>query len=154
MRKKSSNRGERTYRLPLLLNVQPGCLLHIAGRRADTMVSKMMSRAILPSVLHQDPRYFYRGSGSVRTRITYALTSAVITRGDNGQPQPNYSQVLGNFPAIGISNLYRAPSDRTASLTFRNGLVMIASTAVQNLMREFVSRKLTPNVPAFANGKP
>ena len=121
---------------------------------ADTMVSKMVSRAILPSILHQDPRYFYRGSGSVRTRMIYALTSAVISRGDNGQQQPNYSQVLGNFAAIGISNLYRAPSDRTASLTFRNGLVMLASTAVQNLIREFVSRKLTPKVPAFANGKP
>jgi hypothetical protein len=129
------------------------------GRRfsaafADTMTSKMISRAILPSVLHQDPRYFYRGSGSVRARVFYAVTSAVITRGDNGKRQPNYSQVLGTFAATGISNLYRAPIDRTTGLTFRNGLVMTGSTAVQNLIREFVSRKLTPNVPAFANGKP
>jgi hypothetical protein len=121
---------------------------------ADTMVSKMVSRAILPSLLHQDPRYFYRGSGSVRSRIIYALTSAIITRGDNGRLQPNYSQVLGSFAATGIANLYRAPGDRTASLTFRNGLAMTGSTAVQNLIREFVSRKLTRNVPAFANGKP
>jgi hypothetical protein len=120
----------------------------------DTMVSKMVSRAILPSILHQDPRYFYRGSGSVRSRVIYALTSAVICRGDNGRLQPNYSQVLGSFAATGIANLYRAPGDRTASLTFRNGLAMTASTAVQNLIREFISRKLTPNVPAFANGKP
>jgi Carboxypeptidase regulatory-like domain len=52
---------------------------------ADALVSKMVSRAILPTVLHQDPRYFYRGSGSVRSRIFYALRAAVITRGDNGQ---------------------------------------------------------------------
>ncbi len=121
---------------------------------ADTMVSKMMSRAILPSLLHQDPRYFYRGSGSVRTRIIYALSSAVICRGDDGRLQPNYSQIFGSFAATGIANLYRAPGDRTASLTFRNGLVMTASAAAQNLIREFLSRKLTPNVPAFANGKP
>ncbi len=121
---------------------------------ADTMVSKMMSRAILPSVLHQDPRYFYRGSGSVRTRAIHALTSAIICRGDNGRLQPNYSQVLGSMAATGISNLYRAPGDRTTSLTIRNGLMMTAATAAENLMREFVSRKLTPNVPAFANGKP
>jgi Carboxypeptidase regulatory-like domain len=121
---------------------------------ADTLVSKMVSRAILPSVLHQDPRYFYRGSGSVRTRIIHALSSAVICRGDNGRLQPNYSQVLGSFAATGISNLYRASGDRTTSLTFRNGLVMTATTAVENLMREFVSRKLTPHVPTFANGKP
>lgn len=121
---------------------------------ADTMISKTVSRAILPSLLHQDPRYFYRGSGSVRTRIIYALTSAVICRGDNGRLQPNYSQVLGSFAATGIANLYRSPGDRTAGLTIRNGLVMTASAAAQNLIREFLSRKLTPNVPAFANGKP
>jgi hypothetical protein len=121
---------------------------------ADTMVSKMIGRSILPSVLHQDPRYFYRGSGSFRNRAVYALTSAVITRGDNGKRQPNYSQVLGSFAATGISNLYRAPSDRTVNLTFRNGLIMTGGTAIQNLIREFISRKLTPNVPAFANGKP
>ena len=109
---------------------------------ADALVSKMVSRAILPTVLHQDPRYFYRGSGSVRSRIFYALRAAVITRGDNGRMQPNYSQVLGNFAASGISNLYRAPGDRTASLTFRNGLIMTASGAVENLLREFFSRKL------------
>jgi Carboxypeptidase regulatory-like domain len=121
---------------------------------ADTLVSKMVSRAILPTVLHQDPRYFYRGSGSIRSRIFYALSAAVIARGDNGQMQPNYSQVAGNFAASGISNLYRAPGDRSASLTFRNGLIMTASGALENLLREFFSRKLTSNVPPFANGKP
>ncbi len=121
---------------------------------ADTMVSKMVSRAILPTILHQDPRYFYRGSGSIRSRIFYALAAAVICREDNGRLQPNYSQVLGNFAASGISNLYRAPGDRTASLTFRNGLIMTGSGAVENLLREFFSRKVTSNVPAFANGKP
>jgi hypothetical protein len=121
---------------------------------ADAFIGKMVSRAILPTVLHQDPRYFYRGSGSIGSRIFYALRAAVVTRADNGRMQPNYSQVLGNFVASGISNLYRAPGDRTASLTFRNGLIMTASGAVENLLREFFSRKLTSNVPSFANGKP
>jgi hypothetical protein len=121
---------------------------------ADATIGKMVSRAILPTVLHQDPRYFYRGSGSVGSRIIYALKAAVITRGDDGRMQPNYSQVLGNFAASGISNLYRAPGDRTASLTFRNGLIMTASGALENVLREFFSRKLTSNVPSFANGKP
>lgn len=121
---------------------------------SDAFIGKMVSRAILPTVLHQDPRYFYRGSGSVRSRIFYALRAAVVTRGDDGRMQPNYSQVLGNFAASGISNLYRAPGDRTPGLTFRNGLIMTASGAVENLLREFFSRKLTSNVPSFANGKP
>ncbi len=121
---------------------------------ADAFVGKLVSRAVLPSVLHQDPRYFYRGSGSVGSRIIYALRAAVITRRDDGRMQPNYSQVLGNFAASGISNVYRAPGDRTASLTFRNGLIMTASGAVENLFREFLSRKFTSNVPSFANGRP
>ena len=48
----------------------------------------------------------------------------------------------------------RVGGDRTVSQTFRNGLVMTVSGAVENLLREFLSRKLTSNVPAFANGKP
>lgn len=121
---------------------------------ADAVISRMVSRAILPTVFHQDPRYFYRGSGSIRSRILYALAATVVCRGDNGRLQPNYSQLFGNFAAAGISNLYRAPGDRQASLTFRNGLVITASGAVENLLREFLSRKLTSNVPSFANGKP
>jgi hypothetical protein len=62
--------------------------------------------------------------------------------------------VLGSFAAAGLSNIYRAPGDRQASLTFRNGLIITVSGAAANLLREFLSRKLTSNVPAFANGKP
>lgn len=121
---------------------------------ADTVANRMLGTAIFPTLFHQDPRYFYRGSGSVRSRILYALASTVICRGDNGRLEPNYSQVLGNFTTAGLSNLYRAPGDRKAGLTFRNGLIITGSGAVVNLLREFLSRKLTPNVPAFANGKP
>ena len=121
---------------------------------ADTAANRMFASAIFPTLLHQDPRYFYRGSGSIRSRILYALASTVICRGDDGRPQPNYSQVFGSFATAGLSNLYRAPGDRKASLTFRNGLIITANAAAINLLREFVSRKLTPNVPAFANGKP
>jgi hypothetical protein len=121
---------------------------------ADTVASRMISFAALPSLFHQDPRYFYRGSGSVRSRILYALASSVICRGDNGKSEVNYSKILGSFAAAGLSNIYRAPQDRQATLTFRNGLIIIGSGAVVNLMREFISRKLTRNVPAFAKGKP
>ncbi|MDQ2843896.1 MAG: carboxypeptidase-like regulatory domain-containing protein [Acidobacteriota bacterium] len=121
---------------------------------ADTVAGRMLGSAIFPAILHQDPRYFYRGSGSIRSRILYALVSTVVCRGDNGLLEPNYSHVLGSFAAAGLSNLYRDPVDRQASLTFRNGLIITGSGAVVNLLREFLSRKLTPNVPTFANGKP
>ena len=125
-----------------------------ASAYGDKVISTMIGHAILPSLLHQDPRYFYRGSGSTRSRIFYALSAAVICRRDDGQMEPNYSGIIGSFAAAGISNLYRAPGDRRASLTFRNGLIVVGSGAAVNLMREFLSRKLTSNVPQFANGKP
>jgi hypothetical protein len=121
---------------------------------ADTMSTRMISRAILPSLMHQDPRYFYRGSGTIRSRLFYALAQSFVCRGDNGRLEPNYSQLLGNFAAAGLSNAYRASGDRQLDLTFRNGLIIMGTGAVENLLREFISRKLTPNVPAFANGKP
>lgn len=121
---------------------------------ADTVSARMFGSAIYPVLLHQDPRYFYQGSGSVRSRVLYALLSTVICRGDNGELQPNYSHILGSFTAAGISNLYRAPSDRQASLTFRNGLIVLGGGAITNLLREFVSKKVTSGVPSFANGKP
>jgi hypothetical protein len=121
---------------------------------ADGVVGRVMGSAVFPAIFHQDPRYFYRGTGSIRSRILYALSAAVICRGDNGQLEPNYSHVLGSFTAAGISNLYRAPGDRSASLTFRNGLIITGGAAVTNLLREFVSRRLTTNVPVQPAGKP
>ena len=120
---------------------------------ADSVVGAMVGRALLPIVLHQDPRYFFRGTGTIRSRVLYALAQTVVTRGDNGKTQPNYSHVLGNFITAGVSNIYREPSDRSASLTFRDAGIVTAGDAVGNLLREFVSRPLTTNVPRFATGK-
>ena len=121
---------------------------------ADDVIGRMIGSAILPSLLHQDPRYFYKGSGSVRSRAYYAVTRALITRGDNGQAQPNYSRLLGSFAAGGIANLYYPRSDRGVALTLGDGLVSIAGHAADNLIREFFLRRLTPKyVPVFERGK-
>lgn len=120
----------------------------------DSFTAFMLSHAVLPVVFHQDPRYFYQGSGSVRSRLFHALSSTFVSRGDNGRPMPNYSEVLGSFAAAGISNLYRAPGDRQTGLTLRNGFIILGGNMATNVLREFLSRKVTPNVPAFANGKP
>jgi hypothetical protein len=126
----------------------------VALSDADEALSRMIGSAILPSLLHQDPRYFYRGSGSKKSRAFYAISSAVICRGDNGRLQPNYSYVLGSFAAGGISNLYHPASDRGVGLTIGNGFLNVAAHALDNLGREFVFRKLTPKVPDYAQGKP
>ncbi len=121
---------------------------------ADEALSRMIGSAILPSLLHQDPRYFYRGSGSKKSRALYAISSAVICRGDNGRLQPNYSYSAGAFAAGGISNLYHPASDRGVGLTIGNGFLNVAAHALDNLGREFLFRKLTPKVPDYAQGKP
>ena len=121
---------------------------------ADNVIGRVVGSAVLPSVLHQDPRYFYKGKGSVTSRALYAVGTTFITRGDNGRAQPNYSHILGNFAAAGISNLYRAPGDRSASLTIRNGFIITGTNAVGNLVREFVLKEFTTKVPAFAQGQP
>ena len=122
---------------------------------ADTAAGTFIGGAILPSLLKQDPRYFYKGNGSMPARFLYAIASSVICKGDNGRWQANYSNVLGNLAAGGISNLYYPAQNRNgAGLTFENGTIGIATTAISNLFQEFVVRKLTPKIPTHNPNKP
>jgi hypothetical protein len=112
---------------------------------ADSTAGTFIGSAILPSLLKQDPRYFYKGTGSRRSRLLYAMANAVICKGDNGHWQANYSNILGNLAAGGISNLYYPAKDREGvELTFENGLIGVGATAAENLFQEFLVRKLTP----------
>jgi hypothetical protein len=120
---------------------------------ADEVLGRLIGSAVLPSLLHQDPRYFYKGSGSVRSRFFYAVSRAVVTRGDDGQAQPNYSRLFGSFAAGGLANLYYPRADRGLGLTLGDGFVSIAGHAADNVIREFLLRRLTPNVPGYARGK-
>lgn len=121
---------------------------------ADDFDARIIGSAVLPSLLHQDPRYFYKGSGTIRERAMYAIKSAVITRGDNGQLQPNYSYVLGSFASGAIANAYYPAAERGVGLTIGNGFLNIAGHAIDDLVREFVLRSLTPGVPATSTGAP
>ena len=104
-----------------------------------------MGGAVLPVLFRQDPRYFYKGTGSVRSRFWYAVSTAVICRGDNGNRQPAFAGVLGDLSAGAISNLYYAPSDRQgAALTFENGLLGVAGDALNNVFQEFLLKRFTP----------
>lgn len=121
---------------------------------ADTVSDTLIGAAILPSLLKQDPRYFYKGTGSTPARTLYAVANSVICKGDNGRWQPNYSNILGGLAAGGISNLYYPEQDRNgAGLTLENGAIGIGATAVANLFQEFVIRKLTPKVPDKASNR-
>jgi hypothetical protein len=111
---------------------------------ADLITGTYIGDAILPSLLKQDPRYFYKGSGSIRSRILYALANSVICKGDNGHWQGNYSGILGSLAAGGISNLYYpATGRRRVELTFTNAGLRIGTSAAGNILQEFLVRKLT-----------
>jgi hypothetical protein len=122
---------------------------------ADLVTNTFIGGAILPSLLKQDPRYFYKGTGSKRSRSLYAIANSVICKGDNGHWQANYSAILGSLAAGGISNLYYPASDRNgAALTFENALIGIGASAATNLLQEFVIRRLTPNLPNYTPATP
>jgi len=121
---------------------------------ADDVLGKMIGSALLPSLFHQDPRYFYKGSGSFHSRVFYAVSQAVMTRGDNGHVEPNYSHVLGSLAAGSIANFYYPAGDRGVGLVLGNALLGTAGRAAENLVREFFLRRLTPTVPRYEKGKP
>lgn len=121
---------------------------------ADDFVGTIIGGAILPSVLHQDPRYFYKGSGTIRSRLFYAISTSVICKGDNGHFQPNYSSMLGSFASSAVSNAYYPASDRGLGLTISGGLIGIASQSASNVLQEFLVKKLTPKIPKYEQGKP
>lgn len=114
----------------------------------DFFIGTYMSSAILPSILKQDPRYFYKGTGTTKSRILYAISRSVMTKGDNGHWQPDYSGILGSLAAGGISNLYYpAGSQHGFGTTVSNTLIGIGTSAGVNILQEFVFRKLTPKTP-------
>lgn len=110
---------------------------------ADIFVGTMVGGAILPTMLRQDPRYFYKGTGTTKSRFLYAISNAVMCRGDNGKRQFNYSGVLGSFASGGVSYLYYPASDRSLSLVMQNSAVRIAEGSLAGIVQEFVLRRFT-----------
>jgi Carboxypeptidase regulatory-like domain len=121
---------------------------------ADTITGTFIGGALFPALMKQDPRYFYKGTGSTRSRVLYAIANAVICKGDNGHWQFNYSGISGGLVAGGISNLYYPPKDRGAGLVFENEGIGVGGTAVTNLIQEFIIPKLTPNLPNHRTAQP
>jgi hypothetical protein len=124
----------------------------VAANTGDLMFGTFMGGAVFPILFHQDPRYFYKGTGGVVKRALYATAAAVICRGDNGKWQPNYSSVLGDLAAGALSNLYYPKANRDGlTLTFENGLLATAFDAVGNLVQEFVFKRVTPHSPVYGS---
>jgi hypothetical protein len=125
-----------------------GYAKRFGANSADNFIGTFVGGAIFPSILKQDPRYFYKGTGTRKQRALYALANAFICKGDNGKWQPNYSGILGGLAAGGISNLYYPASNRNGlRLTFENAAIGIGGNAINNILQEFFLKRLTPHNP-------
>jgi hypothetical protein len=121
--------------------------LFVNGRTSD-----ILSRAVFPSLFHQDPRYFYQGSGTKWSRVKHAVSYTFVARSDSGHLIPNYSYFLGDVCSGALSNLYYPSSSKGASLVFTNAAIGLGGRAGLNLAREFLFKRVSTNVPG--NGKP
>jgi hypothetical protein len=110
-----------------------------AGGVSDILIGG----AILPSLLHQDPRYFYSGEGTKKQRIVHALRAIFLTHGDNGKIQFNYSGLGGDMASAALANAYYPSADRGAHLFFANWAVLSAGRAANALAQEFLGRLTT-----------
>jgi len=119
---------------------------------ATGRISDILSRAVFPSLFHQDPRYFYQGSGSTWSRVGHAVGDAFVARSDSGHLMPSYSYLLGNISSAALSNLYYPDSSRGVGLILTNAAIGIGGRAAQNLIREFLFKRFTKHVPG--RGKP
>jgi hypothetical protein len=104
---------------------------------ADNAIGNFLTSAVLPSALHQDPRYFELGEGGFLHRAGYALSRSVLTRSRSGQTRFNLSEIAGNAVAAGISNAYYAPSDRTVTGTLTRWGMQVLWDTVSNELKEF-----------------
>lgn len=114
-----------------------GYFERVGANYADNVDGAIIGNALLPQVLHQDPRYFRMGTGSFGRRFIHAALSTVECHGDNGKNQANVSNVLGNFIAGGISNLYYPSDERGAKLTVENGISVTLFGALGGQILEF-----------------
>ena len=108
---------------------------------ADIFASTFLSGAVFPSLLRQDPRYYYRGTGSTKSRLLHAVGNAVICKGDNGRWQINYSNVAGSFAGAALSSTFY-PTKNPGMFTLSSGFVRLGESSLAGFMQEFVVRKL------------
>jgi Carboxypeptidase regulatory-like domain len=122
---------------------------------ANVFASTFIGGAVMPSLLKQDPRYFYKGSGSKRSRFLYAVASSVMCKGDNGHWQPNYSNVIGSFAGAGLQAAYIPANDRRGSgFVVSSALIRLGETSLAGVLQEFVFPKLTHRPRRSASAAP
>jgi hypothetical protein len=115
---------------------------------ADSLTGALLARVVLPTIIKQDPRYFYKGAGTTRARVFYAISRSVVCRGDNKRDQVCYSRLISRLASGLLTNLYYPPADRNSNaVTLENAAIRFGGSALGNLFQEFIARKLTRENP-------
>jgi len=115
----------------------------LGAEAANGFSDIMIGGAILPSLLHQDPRYFYQGTGTAGSRIRHAMFSPFVTRSDSGKTVPNYSSLGGDLASASLSNLYYPRANRGVGLLFGNFAIGTAERIGASLAQEFIIGRFT-----------
>ena len=114
---------------------------------ADFVIALGFDKFVMPALFKQDPRYFYKGTGTRNSRFWYAVSRSVICQGDNKQAQFCYSSIISRFGTGFLSNYYYPHADRdTTAQVIEGGAISIGASAAVNLFEEFLARKITPKL--------
>ncbi len=116
----------------------------LAATFAGGYAHVLVGDAILPALLHQDPRYFYQGTGTRRSRLLHAISNSVLTVGDNGHQQINYSGLAGDLVTGALANAYYPQNDRGAGLVLRGALIGTGGRIAFAVAEEFVFNRRRP----------
>jgi hypothetical protein len=103
----------------------------------------LVGDAILPSLLHQDTRYFYQGTGTTKSRLIHALSSPFVIRGDDGRREINFSAIGGDLVSGAVANAYYPDKDRGARLVLSSALIGAGGRAANAVVQEFLLHKFT-----------
>lgn len=131
--------GQMT-RTPNYADGSGGFAERLGANYANQFTSLMIGGAILPTLLHQDPRYFYQGTGSTASRALHAISAIFVAKGDNGHWQPNYSEIGGDLASAAGSNLYYPEGNEGVGLIFVNFGIDTGVHLGMRLLQEFVFR--------------
>jgi hypothetical protein len=132
-----------------------GYATRFAQSYGDGFISNLVGSGLLAAAFKQDPRFFYKGTGSAASRVWYSIYTSVLCKGDNGHWQFDYSGILGGLAAGGISDLYYPAQNRNgAAITFEGAGLGIGFGVLQNLAQEFVVRKVTPHLGKHISPQP
>jgi hypothetical protein len=122
-----------------------GYARYLGTSYADFVIGDMMTEAIYPVLLHQDPRYFRRGTGGAWSRLAGAAGQIFWTHTDSDHTQFNFSEIVGNATAVAISTAYY-PNNRTATDAVSKLGVQLGVDMAANVLKEFwpdINRKLS-----------